>query len=543
MAKSVAKSIQELAMEIKDEVNEKINAFDAGDGTSVEAFQDDLLAKLEEGGLLERDVYLQVDNIAPHPDNREKTMLTPYDCHGVLDLMLHNAFSYSKWDALACTVPPGDMGSEWLSKVDALQKGSGGLIPAFSLDRVGHFTARGSHGTSALRSAKLGGVGVNPDILDDDGNISKGKVLEKQSTLKAPFDKGVPYTIVPWQVCGACPRLMEILSRTGNSSHGAYRAATTLQHCNRVHNIVKHKKGDIDWEQVAKQACIAMGPDFGASAKLICEFVKLWSGGVDGRVLKDLEAYERTLTVKRSIYPADLGKLTNIDFVDCARYVPALIKAMLNSPTCDATEHSNLFVQLDFTSLQSTGKNRPYAVDACKWMKSAETFIHAYAKLDDVQNARLLSELQIRLVMHVHQKKCPSRTSFSSMSAIARAMYDAAKKIDPTLPVWSSLIKSEQANATQSALKKDKAASAMGAINSQAVSHASGLRELRVDDIVDASVLEAWGFVEGRRAVKTDDPEQCIWSIIECSVDDENVCLQKVARPMPPPPRTCLLVM
>ena len=309
--------LQEAADLIKDMINEMIDKFDESDGHSIEAWQENLQVILEEKGLLERGVMLQVDNVAPHPDNREKAMLVPSDAHVLLDILIDNGFILPRWEALACTMPPGELGRQWTSKVDALQKGAGGLVAEFALDRLSHLTARGSHGTSALRSAKFGGLGVNPDLCDCNGNLSLSTIYEKQPSLKAPIEKGVPYTVVAWQICAVCPRLMETFSRTGNASHNAFRQQTTLQHCNRIHNLVvnsplKTKDGQPDWDRIAKQACISMGKDFENSAKQIGKFVKVWSGGVQGHILTDLEKYERILPVKRHIYPSDLEKLCGV---------------------------------------------------------------------------------------------------------------------------------------------------------------------------------------------------------------------------------------
>ena len=72
----------------------------------------------------------------------------------------------------------------------------------------------------------------------------------------------------------------------------------------------------VDWDAIAKQACIGMGAGFVDDAKKLSEFVRVWSGGVDGHILKDLEMFERALKVKRKLYSHDLQSLSKIDFVD-----------------------------------------------------------------------------------------------------------------------------------------------------------------------------------------------------------------------------------
>ena len=59
----------------------------------------------------------------------------------------------------------------------------------------------------------------------------------------------------------------------------------------------------MDWAAIAKQACIGMGSDCKEQAKQLTDFVRIWSDGEDTFILKDMEDYERTLKVKRKLYP------------------------------------------------------------------------------------------------------------------------------------------------------------------------------------------------------------------------------------------------
>ena len=76
----------------------------------------------------------------------------------------------------------------------------------------------------------------------------------------------------------------------------------------------------------------------------------------------------------------------------------------------------------DISSIQPTGKNRPFAKEANALMASASSFLAAYGSFDANAKGRLLSELEVRCAMRVHQKKCEARTSFLSLEHIAKAM-------------------------------------------------------------------------------------------------------------------------
>ena len=75
-------------------------------------------------------------------------------------------------------------------------------------------------------------------------------------------------------------------------------------------------------EQVVKQAAVGIG---GSSAypmlTQLANFVVAWSGGKDGRWLKNLEAHERSCTIKRKSAASDLGYLAELDLLHGARYM------------------------------------------------------------------------------------------------------------------------------------------------------------------------------------------------------------------------------
>ena len=63
-------------------------------------------------------------------------------------------------------------------------------------------------------------------------------------------------------------------------------------------------------------------------------FVEAHSGGDDAKYLKALETYESQVTVKRQIRANDMGRLACISLPEAPRYGPAMMKALLNAPSC-----------------------------------------------------------------------------------------------------------------------------------------------------------------------------------------------------------------
>ena len=173
---------------------------------------------------------------------------------------------------------------------------------------------------------------------------------------------------------------------------------------------------------------------------MLCDFVQAWSGGVEGKILNELEAYKRVLQVKRKISPSDLKALAGVDLIHAPRYVPTLVKAMLNAPRSMVNDGvAHVFSPQDLHSLSSNGKNRHHVVDAHSMMNSASTFARAYSQLSEPEIVKLTSELEIRAVMHVHGKKTDTRASYPSLLHIARHFYDDLKPNDPRVPAWPLL--------------------------------------------------------------------------------------------------------
>ncbi len=263
----------------------------------------------------------------------------------------------------------------------------------------------------------------------------------------------------------------------------------------------------MDWNSIAKQACIGMGAEFLEDAKKLMEFVRVWSGGEDGHILKDLEGYERTLKVKRKLYPHDLQSISKVDFVDGGRYIPAMVKALLNAPTADSIGHANLFSNSDYSSLQPVAKARPFAKQANDLMCSVISFLNAYGRFEASVQAKLVSDLEVRCVMHVHQKRCDTRASYKSLQHIAKARHDEAKAMDDKLPTWAKLKPIG-----------DEPRTAMPA---------GWLREIRKGGLVADSEMSSRGFVVGAKILKKDNERATMYTITGLCGSPKSIAVQK----------------
>ena len=194
--------------------------------------------------------------------------------------------------------------------------------------------------------------------------------------------------------------------------------------------------------------------------------------------------------------------------------VKAMVKAMLNSPTCDANGYSNLFCPSDFASLKSNGNHKAAATAANDWMVAAEHFLAAYGyNIDPVVRNKLQNTLEVRAVMLVQNKKTDTRRSFATIEEIAREFHEDCKREDPKIPAWNRL--------PQEHTSKEPAANTVAA---------KGLREigLSVDGLIDDSLLLEKGFKKDQTIKHAKTGELCTITALDANKKTVT-CTPKVA--------------
>jgi len=466
-------------------INGLIDEYETRGGQGADAFSRDLVTRLRKAGLCKQ-VWFDVEAIGVHPENREGAMLISVDVHDLLHRIVERGWDYDKCNIMACGLPSDDkIKQEWLKEHQRLAADSDGLLAPYNLSILKCFTARGSHTVGSVRCMKYGVTGIHPEECGENGNISKAKIIDKMASMAEPLERGVPVDLIEGDLAVHCPQLMATLARVDNN-HYVGREQTTLQICNRVFNLIlRNPSKQNDW--IIEQGCIGLGSERQKDVKKLIMFVRNWSGGKDGETLQLLEQYEKTLTAKRKLYAQDLEALAAVDPSELETFVPAMVKAMLNSPEdfTDSLKYSTLFPCKggDLVTLARDGKNRVHAIAANKMMIAARNFLQAYAAvLPRAICTKLLADLEVRCVMHVFQKKSNTRTDFNSVTAIAKAFYDNAKSKWPRLPRWSKL-------------------DAIEAKSEQASSATTGLRELRSDGTLTNEELTHRGYGIGAKLV------------------------------------------
>ena len=489
-------------------LNRQIDEFETGNSKEgVQSFQIALRERVRRA-LCSRKRWIPVRRVGAHPHNREKAGIVPIDMHDLLNRMSADGWNWELVDALAAEMPPdGVMGMDhngvevnlrkWFIDFNMeLVASAGGLLPLCFPDELDVVTARGTHTTAAVRCYDQDRVaGVHPETMGDDGYVNKAKILGQQPSMNEPLVKGIEYETVCWQLLVACPRLMEILSRTGNMHHSTYRQETTLQACGRIHQIAKSMRAatEDDWKEVIKTATHGKGDAIIEPYKCYVQLVKNWSGGASGHILKSLELCERAAKIKRVIKPQDVQMIGELQLPDAVRYVPAMMKALLKAPS----EYvKNGFVEMfnssDYASLGVRGRNRVHAVSAHSLMEECSRYVRAYSRLDEMTLQNFINDAEIRMVMHVHQKRVATRTDFKSLELICAQLRLDLIKAGDNLPEWRFI----------------------GSGPSMPSESLQVMKEIRADGIITDKDLSDEGFEVGTHVVlKVAEGEERVYTI------------------------------
>ena len=478
-------SVEERVDKVKDLINGMCNNFLAGgDVGGVEDFADRVLRVLREMGLMEDNCLIQVENVGVHPDNREGSGLIPADVHDLLTIIFSKGYVKTLAKLVACEIPPSQR-DRWLAFNEKVAKQSQGLLPPANSSLMKVVTAQGSHTTASFRCVKLGAKCAHAGLTDPDGMISKGKILQSRPSFEEPMNAGLYYSVIKAEVVEACPRLMYVLSRTGNASHGSERPHTSIQQCLAIWRAYLACNS---WPEAVESAKAGQNHNFETSWSHLREFVEHHSGGDQAQYLNDLDRFETSLSKKRIIQGTSLGKLSSIRLVtrSGARYVPAMVKAMLVAPESKVVAGNivEMFSQNDVAGLAPTGKLRKLALEASDYMVQASNFIKAFARTpSSIDLQREVDELEASLISHVHGVQT-QRPKAKMMAELCLRFYQKVKAIDDSLPKWAILDGLDVFHDIGSGVENSKRG-------------VKRIRELTEDGQVASQELEAEGFKLG----------------------------------------------
>ena len=418
--------------------------------------------------------------VGVHMDNRYKVGLDPTDVHDLLLEIFRKGWSFLEVvGARGFEIPPGAKGDEYIKFNYDLVESSDGMLAPCPAHWLRIVSVACSHTVAGLRCIEFGTKGVS-DELCANGVVSKERILEGCPSFAEPLAEGLKWTIIRAPVAAACPQLAAVLQEAGNAGHSTRRVNTKLQNLMQIHqkSLRCVKEGGPIWDRIAREIEVNR-PNLQGQGQGMCNYVAAFSGGTDPIYLKDLDRFSKGLPVRRDISGQSFGMFAKAQLAHAPDYVTACVKASLAAPdNYVRMGESKLFCTNDVESMVKG--NKAHVAEAVKIMRDAKTWASSIG-IDKTAATRIIDDLEIRIVMHVHHKKAKGRKVFKSLIDIAKQFVHEVYDLDK---VKAALI------AAPWGLPSEEPAAAPGP------SRAAPLREFSAEGL-SAIGLERDGFVVG----------------------------------------------
>lgn len=293
-------------------------------GGGLKRLTDEALALLEREGLAYRQ-QVAPQFVGVHPNNRWGDGLVPVDVHDLVELILKTGWSWSEvGKAMAAELPPGELGAKYAEFNDSLAKSSGGLLPQVKSETLQLLSFSCSHTNAGLHAIKAGARALHSTVADSEQRLSLARLAEREPEMARACHQGLHWLVLRWQIEVACPNLLTLLQQSANLAQVVARQETDVQCLLQVHALATKMGSAIDWESVAKQVS-NYRPDIAGQVADFCEFVRVWSGGPDAPILKEIDSYIKGLDVKRKVRGSILAAFAKAPLAQAALYVQARV--------------------------------------------------------------------------------------------------------------------------------------------------------------------------------------------------------------------------
>ena len=375
------------------------------------------------------------DSVGVHSTNRWGSGLVPAEVHTNIANILGIGFSLPACaDATVTETPPGQEGQQQVAFNETLVKDSSGLLAEIKPDSLKYLSLCCGHTNAGLRAAKAECRSELDNRFTENGFLNRRKIEELDQCYGAAMQEGIRWRVLKHEVLTKWPSLSYLLQEAGNVTNHVAQEESVLQVLMKLRKMglkTIDDVGSIDWDRLGAAVtrnntlCKDRVPD-------LVSFIKAW-GGSDPKesILEQVDRANRLLTFKRHVPPSCFGRLARIQLGAMlpSLYIGACLKAMYACPGKYESEgEAKLLTNTDIMSISN--KNKAFVVQAHSIMEEARSVLKQSKLAPDSPEAiKLLSDLDIRLVMHVHQKIAPSRKGFSLLGDIALAFWEELVKI------------------------------------------------------------------------------------------------------------------
>ena len=134
----------------------------------------------------------------------------------------------------------------------------------------------------------------------------------------------------------------------------------------------------IDWKRVIRVVSSSK-PAFRDRVPQLAEFVRVWSGGADACILREVDSFIKTLNFRRTVKPGTFQALAAVDLLDAPLYIQSCVKTLYNAPPrfCQGGGESRILTTADMSLM--TGRLKPLVMQAAKMMKDARDMLANHA--------------------------------------------------------------------------------------------------------------------------------------------------------------------
>ena len=389
------------------------------DSGQLKALAEEVVQVLEHYGLV-YEAQLSPDVVGVHRCNRWGAGVKPADVHAKISKIIGMGFSLQATREAMCTeMPPGVEGEEQLHFNKVMVSHANGLLAPIKPDSLEYLSVACSHTNQALRAVKAGCNTEMTDKFVDQGRLSKQLAEHMDKNFGLAMEKGLVWKVIKHEVTTAWPQLPFLLQEAGNLVQGVAREESVLQILLRLRSMaLKADLADLD-----KIAAMAVKNSTVCKDKVqdLSSFILAWGGtDPDDSVLEQVDKANKSLSFSRFVPPAFFGKLAKVTTgaTLCKFYIAAVLKAMYACPEKYVTDNeAKLLSHTDVLSINHKNKNIVVAAETML-AKARQIIDENGFDINHSDIILLLAELDIRAVMHVHQKTCSTRKEFAKLSDI-----------------------------------------------------------------------------------------------------------------------------
>ncbi|HIF03696.1 MAG TPA: hypothetical protein EYQ84_10610 [Nitrospinaceae bacterium] len=172
----------------------------------------------------------------------------------------------------------------------------------------------------------------------------------------------------------------------------------------------------------------------------LCEYVAAWSGGVDARYLDELDAWSKSLPVRREINAKQLQLLAKAQIAWAPEWPTACFKALLAAPKQFITrDEASMFNKGDIDNMGGKcPKTSALLKEAVCIMRDCRGWVTSMG-LVGVKVKMFISAMDITLVHAIHKKECKERPKYEKLVDIGRKFVADVSAYDPAATAASTL--------------------------------------------------------------------------------------------------------